>query len=86
MFDNIEREESELLRENMILSDRVKFLEEQLKTVLKTEDVCQLLGIKEQTLGKWKKNNNFPYHKLGRTSPCYYIRKEIEEWICRNFK
>ena len=85
-FDVIERAESELANENKILAERVKYLEEHSKRVLKEEDICEMFGFNKGTLDKYKKEKKLPYHKFGRTSPVYFIKDEVEKWAAENFK
>lgn len=82
MLERIEVEQGELLRENAMLADRVKYLEEELEKqeIMNGEQVTEMLKIKPITLARWRANG-LPFHKVGRTSPCYYIKSEIIEWI-----
>jgi excisionase family DNA binding protein len=51
------------------------------KEILTPTEAAQIIGVKEQTLAKWRQfgRHNLPYIKSGKV--IRYRRKDIETWL-----
>lgn len=51
------------------------------KILLKSHEVCKLLGISLRTLQTYRDEERFPYYQLTKNGDARYIEKEIYLWL-----
>lgn len=52
-----------------------------MKPYLRTRDVAELCGVKEQTVREWTMTYRVPHRKLPKVRAVIYLEDEIRAWV-----